>query len=66
MLDINFTTILFQIINFVILAVTLYFLMFKKIISGVQQRKNKLEKIEQAAIRNFKESEKAKQIFKNK
>ena len=60
MLDINFTTILFQFINFIILAVTLYFLMFKKIISGVQQRKDKLEEIEQAAIRNFDESEKAK------
>jgi len=60
MLDINITTILFQFINFIILAVTLYFLMFKKIISGVQQRKEKLEEIEQAAIRNFEESEKAK------
>ena len=60
MLDINFTTILFQFINFIVLAVTLYFLMFKKIISGVQQRKEKLEEIEQATIRNFEESEKAK------
>lgn len=60
MLDINFTTILFQFINFIVLAVTLYFLMFKKIISGVQQRKDKLEEIEQATIRNFEESEKAK------
>jgi len=60
MLDINLTTILFQFINFIILAVTLYFLMFKKIISGVQQRKEKLEEIEQATIRNFEESEKAK------
>jgi len=60
MLDINFTTILFQFINFIVLAVTLYFLMFKKIISGVQQRKEKLEEIEQATIRNFEESEKTK------
>ncbi len=60
MLDINFTTILFQFVNFIVLAVTLYFLMFKKIISGVKQRKEKLEEIEQAAIRNFEESEKAK------
>ena len=60
MLNINFTTILFQFINFIVLVVILYFLLFKKIISGVQQRKEKLEEIEQAAIRNFEESEKAK------
>ena len=60
MLNINFTTIIFQFINFIILAVALYFLMFKKIFSRVQQRKEKLEEIEQAAIQNFEESEKAK------
>ncbi len=60
MLNINFTTILFQFINFIVLAVTLYFLLFKKIFSRVQQRKEKLEEIEQATIRNFEESEKAK------
>ena len=43
MLNINFTTILFQFINFIILAVALYFLMFKKIFSRVQQRKEELE-----------------------
>jgi len=60
MLNINFTTILFQFINFIVLAVALYFLMFKKIFSRAQQRKEKLEEIEQTAIRNFEESEKAR------
>jgi len=60
MLNINFTTILFQFINFIVLAIALYFLMFKKIFSRAQQRKEKLEEIEQTAIRNFEESEKAR------
>ena len=60
MLNINFATILFQFINFIVLVVILYFLLFKKIFSRVQQRKEKLEEIEQATIRNFEESEKSK------
>jgi len=60
MLNINFTTILFQFINFIILAVALYFLLFKNVLSSVKQRKERLEEIEQATIRNFEESEKAK------
>jgi F-type H+-transporting ATPase subunit b len=58
MLDINLTTILFQFINFIVLAVVLYFLMFKNIFKRVQQRKQKFEEIEQAANRNLEAAEK--------
>jgi F-type H+-transporting ATPase subunit b len=65
MLNINLTTILFQFINFIVLVVILYFLLFKKIFSRVQQRKEELEEIKQATIRNFEESEKAKINLQN-
>ena len=58
MLDINITTILFQFINFIILAVVLYFLLFKKIFKRVQARKQKLDEIELKANMHLKEAEK--------
>jgi len=60
MININLTTILFQFINFIILVIILYFLLFKKLFSRVQQRKEKLDEIEKAAIQNYEESEKVK------
>jgi len=60
MLDIKLSTILFQAINFIVLAVILYFLMFKKIFENAKTRKDKQENIEQATMENFEASEKAK------
>jgi F-type H+-transporting ATPase subunit b len=58
MLDINLTTILFQFINFIILAILLYFLMFKNILKRAKQRKQEFEAIELAAKNNFDSVEK--------
>ena len=58
MLDINFTTIIFQFINFIILAVLLYFLMFKNIIKRTKQRKQEFEAIELVAKNNLESTEK--------
>lgn len=63
MLNINLTTILFQAINFIVLVIILYFLLFKKLLIKAHQRKENLKRIEQAAINNFKESEKEKLIL---
>jgi len=57
MLDIDFTTVIFQIINFLILVVVLYFLLFKRIVQRAETRKAELEEMHQATQANFKESE---------
>lgn len=58
MLDIDFTTVIFQVANFLILVVLLYFLLFKKILKRAENRKDELNHIRQAAEENFLESEK--------
>jgi len=60
MLDINLTTILFQLANFAIMAVLLYFLLFKRVSAQVQQRKEKLAQVEAETIANLAASEQAK------
>ena len=57
MLDIDLTTVIFQIINFSILVVVLYFLLFKKIVQRAEIRKAELENIRQAALDNYRDSE---------
>ena len=56
MLEIDFTTIIFQIINFLILAIALYFLLFKKIIKQTEQRNQEAETIRQETLENLEES----------
>lgn len=65
MLDIDLTTIIFQIINFLILVVVLYFLLFKKIIQRAETRKAELEKIRLDAVANFQESERLRSELEN-
>ena len=60
MLDINLTTILFQLANFAIMAVLLYFLLFKRVSAQVQQRKEKLSQVEAETMANLASSEQAK------
>jgi len=57
MLDIDFTTVVFQIINFLVLVVILYFLLFKRIIQRAESRKAELDEMRQATLSNFKQSE---------
>lgn len=61
MLELNITTIIFQIINFVLFAIALYFLLFKKIIERANQKKLKNEEIQAEIERNKHESEKIKE-----
>ena len=56
MLEIDFVTILFQIINFVVLAAVLYFLLFKRMIQKADQRKAEAETIRQESLQNLEES----------
>ena len=65
MLDIDLTTIIFQIINFLILVVVLYFLLFKKIIQRIETRKAELEKIRLDSVANFQESERLRSELEN-
>jgi len=57
MLNIDFSTIVFQIINFLILAVALYFLLFKAVIKRARDRKAELESIENEIEKNRAASE---------
>lgn len=61
LLDINLTTILFQMANFAIIAVLLYFLMFKRVITSVKERKDKLAELDTEAQANFAASEQGKE-----
>jgi F-type H+-transporting ATPase subunit b len=56
MLKIDFVTILLQIINFVVLAVALYFLLFKRMIQKADQRKAEAEAVRQESLQNLEES----------
>ena len=56
MLEIDFVTILFQIINFVVLAAALYFLLFKRMIQKADQRKAEAEAVKQESLQNLEES----------
>ncbi len=60
MLDIDITTIIFQTINFLILVVVLYYLLFKKIIQRAEVRKRELEKIRNDMMNDLKEAERLK------
>ena len=60
MLDINLTTILFQLANFAIMAALLYFLLFKRVSAQVQKRKEHLALVEAETKANFAASEQAK------
>ncbi len=65
MLDINLTTILFQLVNFAIMAALLYFLLFKRVSAAVQERKEKLAAIEAQTMANLAASEQAKEEVEN-
>ena len=56
MLEIDLVTILFQIINFVVLAAALYFLLFKRMIQKADQRKVEAEVVRQESLQNLEES----------
>jgi len=60
MLDIDFTTVIFQIINFLILVVVLYFLLFKKIVKRAERRKLELDEMRRSTINNQDESARLK------
>jgi len=56
MLELDPVTILFQIINFAILAAVLYFLLFKKMIKKAEVRNQEAEAIRQETLENLEES----------
>jgi F-type H+-transporting ATPase subunit b len=56
MLEIDFATIVFQIINFLVLVIALYFLLFKKIIKQTETRKQEAEAMRQEELENLEES----------
>jgi F-type H+-transporting ATPase subunit b len=56
MLKIDFVTILFQIINFLVLAVALYFLLFRRMIKSAEKRNREVEAARQETIKNLEES----------
>jgi F-type H+-transporting ATPase subunit b len=58
MLEIDIVTILFQILNFVVLAAALYFLLFKRMIKNAELRKQEAEAIQQESLENLEESRK--------
>ena len=57
MLEINLATIIFQVVNFLVLFGILYFLLFKRIIERANNRKKELEDIRQQTLANFEKSE---------
>ena len=60
MLDINLTTILFQMANFAIMAALLYFLLFKRVSEQVKKRKEHLARIEAETNEKFSAAEQAR------
>lgn len=56
MLEFDLTTILFQIVNFLVLAVALYFMLFKKVIKQAEDRKKESEAVRQETLDNLEES----------
>jgi len=61
MLNIDLSTIIFQVINFLVLFVALYFLLFKNIIKRAEKRKQELEEIREKAVKNFEESQRLRE-----
>ena len=57
MLNINLSTIIFQVINFLVLFALLYFFLFKNIVKQANKRKKVLDGIHQKTMENFEESE---------
>lgn len=60
MLEIDITTIIFQVINFLILVVILYFLLFRKIIQRAETRKQEMEKIRRDILSDLQNAERLK------
>jgi F0F1-type ATP synthase membrane subunit b/b' len=60
MLEIDFTTIIFQIINFLVLVVALYFFLFRKIIQRAETRKQEMEKIRGDILNDLQNAERLK------
>jgi len=60
MLEIDITTIIFQIINFLVLVAALYFLLFRKIIKRAESRKQEMEKIRRDILNDLKNAERMK------
>lgn len=60
MLEIDFTTIIFQVINFLALVIALYFLLFRKIIHRAKVRKQELEMIQKSTMDDLQNAEKLK------
>jgi F0F1-type ATP synthase membrane subunit b/b' len=60
MLEIDFTTIIFQVINFLVLVVALYFLLFRKIIQRAETRKREMEKIRSDILNDLQNAERLK------
>ena len=65
MLDIDLTTVIFQVANFLILVVLLYFLLFKKILKRAENRKEELNQIRLTAEENLVESENMRSELEN-
>jgi len=60
MLEIDITTIIFQIINFLVLVAALYFLLFRNIINRAESRKQEMEKIRREILNDLKNAERMK------
>ncbi|MBM3137652.1 MAG: hypothetical protein FJZ98_05640 [Chloroflexi bacterium] len=60
MLEIDITTIIFQIINFLALVAALYFLLFRKIIQRAETRKQEMEKIRSNILEDLQNAERLK------
>ena len=60
MLNLNITTIIIQIVNFIIFAIVLYFLLFKNVIKRANLRKQKIEELQSEIERNYSESQNIK------
>jgi len=66
MLSINIPTILFQIFNFLILAVALYFLLFRSVVRNVRERARKKEELIQEVEKTKSESDKILAEYRQK
>lgn len=66
MLNISIPTIVFQIINFIILAVALYFLLFRKVTRSVKKRAEQKEQLLKEIEQNRLESERVLQEYNEK
>lgn len=60
MLKIDLVTILFQIANFLVLALALYFLLFRRVIKQAEERKQEAESMQQEIVTNLEESRKTR------